>query len=187
MIAIVSDKIGEPLGRQLLQYFEKEGIETTYITADDKDIKPCYGCAGCTYKTYRKCVVRDDMDEIMPVLIRADIIIYLSQIKWGGLSPAVRKILEKSALMGNIFYRVRKGELRKGCIGKIKKLVGIGICETCTAEEKETFQGLIKETGIIMDIKYMAKIICSKAGDGEKSHGWEKKDMEELGKEIIAI
>lgn len=67
------------------------------------------------------------MDEIIPILIKGDIVIYTSPLIWGGFSADVKRILDKTALIGNRFYKVRNKELVKGLITNMKKVVGVGV------------------------------------------------------------
>ena len=61
MIVIVSDDKKENIGKSIYDYLKKRDIEVSFISASERDIKPCYGCNGCVDKTYGKCIFRDDM------------------------------------------------------------------------------------------------------------------------------
>ncbi len=125
MILIISDTDSEDIGRSLFDYYQNKGVSAKIISAGNRNIAPCYGCEGCTYKTYGTCVVRDDMDEILPEIMGADVLVFCSPLVWGGFSYDVKKIIDKLALVGDRFYRVRKGELTKGTISAMKKIAGV--------------------------------------------------------------
>lgn len=159
MIVIISDGKKEKIGNALYNYYKDNNEKVEYVSVSDLDIKPCYACQGCTYKTYGKCVFRDDMDNIVPLLMEGDSIIYTSPLIWGGFSYSIKKVIDKMALTGNRFYKVKNGELVKGTISNMKKLVGIGVSDRVSDKERKTFENLLKEMGIITDTKYMGKVI----------------------------
>lgn len=177
MIIILSDIKTEQMGKKLYEYYIQKGIQVEFIAVSGLDIKPCYGCNGCTDKTYQQCVVRDDYDKILPAIINGEIIVYTSQLYWGGFSADIKKVIDKMSLTGDRFYHVSNQELVKGTVGKIKKIVGIAVSKvSSTEQEKSDFKGYIKEVGTIIDILYLAKII-----EGEMNG----KEIERLAMEVI--
>lgn len=186
MIVIVSDEKKESTGRALYQYFKKTDRDVQFISASGRNIKPCRACQGCTEKTYGKCVFRDDMDEIITALMKADIIVYTSLLKWGSFSADIKKILDKNCLLGDPFYYMTgDGELRKACKTGLKKIVGIGVSDAPSAEEETTFKTLLKEMGNLMGVEHMAKVTAGSVIKG--MDGTSGTDIEKLGKEIIKI
>lgn len=177
MIVIVSDNKNEIIGTKLYEYYKSINEKIEFISASGRNIKPCYGCNGCTYKTYGKCVFRDDMDEILPVLIKGDIVIYTSPLIWGGFSYDVKKILDKNALIGNRFYKVKNKELVKGMISHMKKVIGVAVSDKVSEKEQSTFESYIKELGTIMDINYMGTVLNTRLKDEE---------IEKLAKEVLS-
>lgn len=177
MIVIISDDEKEIIGTKLYEYYKSINEEIEFISASSRNIKPCYGCNGCTYKTYGKCVFRDDMDEILPILIKGDIVIYTSPLIWGGFSYDVKKILDKNALIGDRFYKVKNKELVKGMISNMKKVVGVAVSEKVSEKEQSTFESYVRELGTIMDINYMGTVLNTRLTDEE---------IEKLAKEVLS-
>lgn len=177
MIVIVSDDKKENIGKSIYDYLKKRDIEVSFISASEGDIKPCYGCNGCVDKTYGKCIFRDDMDKILPILLEGDILIFTSPLVWGGLSYDVKKILDKTALIGDRFYNVNNKELVKGSISKNKKTVGIAVSDQLSAKEESDFKYFIKELGIITNVDYIGKVVGTSITETE---------LESLIKEVLA-
>lgn len=177
MIVIISDDKKEIIGTKLYEYYKSIHEEIEFISASGRNIKPCYGCNGCTYKTYGKCVFRDDMDEILPILIKGDVVIYTSPLIWGGFSYDIKKILDKNALIGDRFYKVKNKELVKGMISNIRKIVGVAVSEKVSEKEQNTFKSYVKELGTIMDINYMGTVFNTSLTDEE---------IENLAKEVLS-
>lgn len=177
MIVIVSDNKKENIGTKLYEYYKSKNEDIEFIPASGRNIKPCYGCNGCTDITYGKCIFRDDMDEILPILIKGDIIIYTFPLTWGGFSYDVKKVLDKTALIGNRFYKVKNKELVKGMIGNMKKVVGVAVSEKASKKEQSTFESFVKELGTIMDIDYMGKVLNTRLTNEE---------IEKLANEVLS-
>ncbi len=178
MIAIISDNEKETFGARLFEYLKNQHMEVVLIPASGRNIKPCYSCQGCTYKTFGKCVVRDDMDEILPILAKADKLVYTTPLQWGHTSYDIKKILDKTALLGNRFYKMRGKEMVKGFANKNMKLVQLGISERASDKEKNTFLNLIKEMANIMDVDYIAKVIKPETTEEEVAI---------IAKEVLAL
>lgn len=176
MIAIVSDGKSEQTGKLLFEYFKDRNVEVEFISADNRDVKPCYGCGGCTCKTFGKCVIRDDMDEIMPILVRAEVLVFMTELFWGSFSYEVKRILDKIALMGDRFYHVKDKEIYKGIIGKAKKVAGIAVSGNPSEAADLNFRNLLREMGTIMGIAHMGKVI---------SEDVDKEEIARLGEEVL--
>ena len=175
MILIIADSNEENFGSRLYSYYKDKNEDVEFIAASDLDIKPCYACGGCTKKTFGKCLVRDDMDTIIPLLMKCETIIYTSPLVWGGFSYIIKKIVDKMALTGSVFYKEKNKELVKGTISNMKKLIGIGIGDNIPDKERLSFESLIKEIAIIIDIKYLGKVFTK---------AFTESDMENLVLEV---
>gem|GEM_PF-6264235 len=63
-IVILSDDSIQDVGKQLYETLCNQDIDVQYISIGNVDVKPCYNCGGCIYKSYGKCIIRDDGDDI---------------------------------------------------------------------------------------------------------------------------
>ncbi|MFT4145459.1 MAG: NAD(P)H-dependent oxidoreductase [Mobilitalea sp.] len=84
MIAIIADEGNCQIGLELQQTLLAQGVQVEYISLEKVNVKPCVSCGGCTYKTYGKCVVRDDGDWIYPKVIGAEAVIFVTPITFGS-------------------------------------------------------------------------------------------------------
>ena len=55
---------------------QNTNINIEEMSLYNKNMHPCLGCFSCWNKTPGKCVLNDDMKEILPKLLSADIIIW---------------------------------------------------------------------------------------------------------------
>lgn len=175
MILIISDNKEENFGNQLYEYYKQKNEDVELVSVSNLDIKPCYACGACTQKTYLKCVVRDDMDNIIPLLMKCEKLIYTSPLIWGGFSYIIKKVVDKMALTGSVFYKEKNKELVKGTISNMKILIGIGITDNISDKERTSFKHLLKEIANIIDIKYLAKVF---------SNDFTVQDVEKLALEV---
>lgn len=175
MILIIADSKEENFGSKLYRYYKNKNVDVEYISASNLDIKPCYACGGCTQKTFGKCVIRDDMDNIIPLLIKCETVIYTSPLVWGGFSYITKKIIDKMSLTGSVFYKEKNKELVKGTISNMKKLIGIGVGDNISDKERKSFKYQLKEIGLIIDIKYLGKVF---------SNAFTELDIEKLALEV---
>lgn len=178
MIAIISDNERETFGTRLFEYFTKQQEKVVLIPVSNRDIKPCYSCSGCNDKTFGKCVVRDDMDEILPIMARADKMVYTTPIQWGQTSYDIKKVLDKSSLLGNRFYKMRGKEIVKGTAAGNSKMAVIGISEKPADKAKRTFLTLAKEIANITDSDYIAKVMKPDISEEE---------LVKTAKEVLAL
>lgn len=74
-------------------------------------VQPCVGCFGCWLKTPGRCVIRDRMDEFAPQLAAADALTIVSACCYGGYSPAVKAVLDRSIGYMLPFFEYVNGEM----------------------------------------------------------------------------
>lgn len=68
----------------------------SHIIFDNGTIKSCIGCFGCWIKTPGKCVIKDGYDNIGELFSKADKVIVISKCFYGGFSPFVKNVLDRS-------------------------------------------------------------------------------------------
>lgn len=159
MITIVSDDKKQSVGKRVYELIQSKGLETEYISTAGLNIKPCYSCGGCSTKSFGKCILNDDMDPILRKLIRTDTLILVTPVTWGSYSSDVKKVLDRTAIIGDSHYYVKKGELIKGMRCNIKHMFAIGVKDNCSSEEKDAFTTLLRENVAIMDISGKAFVV----------------------------
>lgn len=150
MVTIIADEGRHKIGEKLKERLQEKMLDVDYISLEDVEVKPCINCGGCTYKTYGKCVIRDDGDWIYPKLIKSDVQIYLTPITFGGYSFKTKRVLDKCALIMDSHYFVENRELVKGGMkGKQFKMLLIGVNQNTIEDEITAFHKLFQEILII--------------------------------------
>ena len=80
-----------------LEGAESCGAEITRVYARNQKMSGCLSCGGCD-KT-GKCVVKDDMQDIYPLLEEADVIFLASPIYFYGLTGQVKLLIDRAQAM----------------------------------------------------------------------------------------
>jgi len=73
--------------------------EINKIQLIDKDIKYCKNCMACRKdepgKNYTTCIIRDDMDEIYPLVDEADAFMFGTPVNIGDVTAVMKTFLER--------------------------------------------------------------------------------------------
>ena len=74
-----------------------EAGENTVETAElgKLDIKACRGCFGCWKATPGKCVIKDDMPELLEKIVAADMIIYSFPLYYFGVPGLMKNMIDR--------------------------------------------------------------------------------------------
>ncbi|MDD4591455.1 MAG: flavodoxin family protein [Parabacteroides sp.] len=80
----------------------------TVISVADYTVIPCTGCNACRKRENNNCVIADDMQKILPVLIEADIIVIASPVYFYGLSARLKAIIDRLHQPARSAMKVKK-------------------------------------------------------------------------------
>jgi len=73
-------------------------IENIYLTS--KNIKYCTGCYSCWIKTPGKCIINDDMKNIIEQMAGADLIIFGSPLYFNNISGTLKVFFDRMTAAG---------------------------------------------------------------------------------------
>ena len=93
---------------RLLKEFLKGTSEIPGVTIDEislreKKIAGCIGCEGC--KVQNSCVVKDDMQDLYPIIKEADVLVFAMPVYWWSMPGKMKSFVDR-------FYGLKKEELR---------------------------------------------------------------------------
>lgn len=107
----------------------------------DSTVNPhhCIGCFGCWVKTPGECIIKDKYSNMGKLLSKCDELVIISKCTYGGFSPYVKNVLDRSISYITPFFVIRNKEThhrpRYDNVIKISVyFYGAGITE----KEKET-------------------------------------------------
>jgi len=165
---------------EALKGAKSQGAEVEKIVVDKLKISPCKEYLGC-FKD-GNCVIRDDMDDIYPKLLGADVVIIASPMFFYGVSSQTKALIDRcQALWAR--KHILKQSLPNG--GRKGAFIAVG-----ATKGKRLFEGAI------LTVKYFFEAIGVEYADeilirgvdarGEiKEHPIALSDAFELGKRVI--
>ena len=80
------------------------------VISDNGKIKPCMCCFGCWIKTPGKCVINDGYNNIGMLMSKCDRMIIISQCFYGGYSPFVKNVIDRSVSYFLPTLKTKNGE-----------------------------------------------------------------------------
>ena len=86
-------------------------IRETMMISDDGTIHHCTGCFGCWIKTPGACVIRDDYVDMGEYLSKCNEVVIISKCCYGGFSPFVKNVLDRSIPHIHPYFVIRNGEM----------------------------------------------------------------------------
>lgn len=145
-------------------------LEDTMVITDDDTIHNCIGCFGCWFKTPAACIIRDKYGDMGEYLSKCKELIIISKCCYGGFSPFVKNVLDRSISYIHPYFTIRGGEMhhKKRYRNKIKmKVIFYG--GDIRDREKETAEKLVKANSINLHCKdYSLDFITNIREIGEK-------------------
>ncbi|MCI2068558.1 MAG: flavodoxin family protein [Bacilli bacterium] len=83
----------EILAKEVERGAKEQGNEVIFISLKDKKLSFCHGCLACQ-KT-KHCVIKDDMGEILPIIAKADAIVFATPIYYYEMSGQLKTFLDR--------------------------------------------------------------------------------------------
>jgi multimeric flavodoxin WrbA len=123
-------------------------IQNTRIIFDDGTIKPCINCYGCWIRTPGQCVIHDGYDNIGLLFSKCEHLIVISQCFYGGYSPFIQNVCNRSIPYLLPFFEKRNGETHHKRRYDNNIILTACFYGKITAKEKETAKKLVAANGI---------------------------------------
>lgn len=117
------------------------------VHADGK-YAPCQGCFGCWTKHPAECFMKDSLKEICRVIGKADELILITENFYGGYSPAVKNILDRSIGSSTPFSTYRDRQMHHTLRYGKHKLLKIYTYGDVNAEERATWELMAKRNAV---------------------------------------
>ncbi|MGN9161767.1 flavodoxin family protein [Clostridium sulfidigenes] len=127
-------------------------LDDTMVISDDGTIHHCIGCFGCWIKTPAACVIRDKYGDMGEYLSKCQEVILISKCCYGGFSPFVKNVLDRSISYIHPYFVIRNGEMHHR--RRYKNHMDMRVWfygENITEKEKQTSEKLVKANSINLD------------------------------------
>ena len=127
----------------VLNTLKQEGHNVESIMLNFNEIKACFGCFACWIKTPGQCAITGDMaNSFAAKQVQADVIVLVSEIKYGGFSSDIKAFLDRAIQNILPHFVIYKGEMHHPMrYGKFPIWIAIGYGDI-SDDEKETFMRL---------------------------------------------
>ncbi|HYF92483.1 MAG TPA: NAD(P)H-dependent oxidoreductase [Symbiobacteriaceae bacterium] len=155
-----ADEIRTTLRRRL----DEAGRRHTCFRVSQMQIAACRSCGACGYKSPGKCVLKDDLHEIMRTVARGSVLVFLTPIRFGGYPSQLKKVLERFMNLGYPTYMVRDGYLLHPMRYGEKSLLVIGVAETDLPSQEATFRLLAKRNARNLVARHTRAVVVRPGG-----------------------
>jgi len=127
----------------------KTGQKDTVILSDNSAIKPCICCFCCWTKTPGQCVIDDNYNNMGILLSKSNQLIIISQCFYGGYSPFVKNVLDRSVCPYLLpYFKTKNGETHHPKRYKNNIALSVHFYGEISENEKETARKLVKANGV---------------------------------------
>ncbi|MEW5736395.1 MAG: flavodoxin family protein [Thermodesulfobacteriota bacterium] len=169
---------------EVLKAAAEDGAETKSVYSRKLSIRGCVGCGGCDETG--KCVVKDDMQDVYPLLSEADAVVLSAPIYFYNVPAALKAVIDRSqAMFAGRLLRKKGEELARHDSGR-GYLIAVG-----ATKGKNLFDGTELTARYFydaLDMDYCGGIFfrrVDKAGDIRMVEG-ALDQARELGRKIAA-
>jgi len=128
---------------EALKGAERQGAEVEKIIVDKLNISPCREYYGCLRDG--NCVIRDDMDDVYPKLLDADVIIVASPMFFYGLTSQLKALIDRCQALWARRHILKQGSMdstRKGAFIAVGATRGVKLFDGATLVVKYFFQAV---------------------------------------------
>jgi multimeric flavodoxin WrbA len=139
--------------------------QNTKIISDNGTIKPCINCYGCWIKTPGQCVIHDGYDTIGLLFSKCEHLITVSQCFYGGYSPFIQNVLNRSIPYLLPYFEKRNGETHHKRRYDNNIILTAYFYGRISAKEKETAEKLVVANGINLSAQKTGSHFLDKSED----------------------
>ncbi len=143
-----------------------EMSEDITVISDNKKIQNCIGCFGCWIKSPGACVIKDDYKNMGKLVSQCDELILISKCYYGGFSPFVKNVLDRSIGYMLPHFVIRNGEMHhRSRYQKQLKLSAVVYSGDITRKEMDTMKSTVIANAINLNAKEQQVIFCNNQED----------------------
>ena len=114
----------------------------------DGNYAPCQGCFGCWTKHPAECFMKDKLRQVCRVLGQADELVIVTKNLYGGYSPAVKNVLDRSIGTSTPFSTYRGRQMHHTLRYGRHDLWNVIVYGEITEDEKATFRCLAERNAL---------------------------------------
>lgn len=127
--------------------------QNTYVISDNSLIRNCIGCFGCWIKTPGKCVIKDGYENMGEILSQSDNVVIICKCCYGGYSPFVKNVLDRSISYLLPFFKTKNSETHHKPRYKNRFQLSVYFYgEKILLQEMETARDLVKANSVNFNV-----------------------------------
>lgn len=144
------------------------GSELEVLELRKMEIAPCQGCFGCWVRTPGECLMNDTSKDAVRSLTRADLLILLTPVTFGGYSSELKKVLDRAICFVSPFLAKIQGETHHTArYVRSPKLLGLGIAKNRDLESAQIFTTLVERNAINLHAPSYAATVVEESNSSE--------------------
>ena len=154
--------------KTIIHDFGKEQSGKLLAAADqvvfaDGRYAPCQGCFKCWTKHPAACEMKDALHKACRVLGNADEITLITENFYGGYSPAIKNLLDRSIGTSTPLSTYRGGQMHHTLRYGKKNSLRVIVYGDVTEAEKHTLQLMAERNAVNMGFREHSVIFCADA------------------------
>lgn len=125
------------------------GQSDTQFVACSGNLKTCIGCFGCWIKDPGRCILKDELGQMGAKLSKASQIVVISRCYYGGYSPEVKTVMDRTIPYLHPYFQIRNGEMHHKMRYENKlQFRAIFYGDDLTEKEKATARGIVQANSV---------------------------------------
>lgn len=129
------------LVQQFLEGAVTAGAKARNIQLLQEKIRPCNRCSACFYKTPGKCVIKDDMSNLIDKFMASDVVILATPLYIDNVTALMKLFIDRLIpILEPHYEKDPDGQYRRG--KRFKKYPRFVAVSTCALPEQTNFQVL---------------------------------------------
>ncbi|MEN8222601.1 MAG: hypothetical protein ABFR36_05030 [Acidobacteriota bacterium] len=89
---------------------KSRGHKHTDFDLNQMDIRSCAGCWDCWVKTPGKCVIRDDMEQVLKGIIRSDMTVFIAKPVLGYVNGTMKMAMDRTIPLVHPYIKLVQNE-----------------------------------------------------------------------------
>lgn len=143
-----TDRLLDPF----LEGAKEEGAACEKVYLQGKDIKPCLGCFNCWLKTPGECVQKDDMGDMIDLLLDADILVCATPLYVCGMSAQLKAFFDRFIPIALPFIELNEDGICSHPARYDQEFSGMVLISNCGFYENLHFDALVTHMQSICDV-----------------------------------
>lgn len=149
------------LHEDLIKKLKEKYTDFKILFATENDLKPCIGCFKCWLKTPGICIMKNSSQNISKDIIESDLLIFVTEIKYGSYSTAIKRVWDKQLPLLLPFFTIINNEMHHSArYKKYPNIMVVGYGENITVEEEKTLSSLVTANAVNFHSKEAKTYIC---------------------------